>query len=160
MAVTESARKARDAASTDGAAAGPGATRRADRRLCDAASSGDATATRDLLASGADPDSAYGDGTTALMAASFSGALEVVRELLAGGADPNLQDESGLSALMNAVIAAAEMELEGARPIFVEVAEALIAAGADPELEDENGQTAADIATENDLVEFAHIVEG
>ncbi|NIR44148.1 MAG: ankyrin repeat domain-containing protein, partial [Gemmatimonadetes bacterium] len=79
--------------------------KRNDQALCDAASIGDLSAVKRLLAARADENSADEDGTTALMAAAFAGQAAVVRLLLDHGADADLQDEAGLTALMNAVIA-------------------------------------------------------
>ena len=76
-----------------------------------AARAGDATAVRELLAAGADPNTrlqgsdinvpggAGIPGRTALILAAYGGHVEVARELLAAGADVNLLDGGGFSAL-------------------------------------------------------------
>jgi uncharacterized protein len=54
---------------------------------------------RQLLSSGADPDSRTSDGTTALIYASRNGDLEVVRDLLAAHANVNARPNDGETAL-------------------------------------------------------------
>ena len=124
----------------------------------DAASCGDAKELRRLLASGVDQNSADEDGTSALMAAAFAGELTAVRVLLENGADPDLQDESGLTALMNAVIAEGEMDLDGARPVFLSIVGRLLDVGADVELVDENGLTASDYAMSYGLLDMVELL--
>lgn len=135
-----------------------GRGQRVDAELCDAASSGNLSRVRDLLADGVSVDSTDEDGTTALMAAAFAGEREIVKLLLADEADPNLQDEAGLTALMNAVIGDGEMNLEGAHSVFYDIIERLLEAGADAMLEDENEFTAGDYAASYELEEIAQLL--
>jgi len=100
-----------------------GSRDRVDAEFCDAASSGNVSRVKALLADGVSADSADEDGTTALMAATFAGEREIVELLLQAEADPNLQDEAGLTALMNAVIGDGEMNLEGAHSVFYDIIE-------------------------------------
>lgn len=57
-----------------------------DAPVADAARRGDAMAVRELLAEGADPNSAHGDGMTGLHWAAFNGDPEVAGLLVASGA--------------------------------------------------------------------------
>ncbi|MEJ2086386.1 MAG: ankyrin repeat domain-containing protein [Acidobacteriota bacterium] len=131
-----------------------GSRDRFDAELCDAASSGNVSRVKALLADGVSADSADEDGTTALMAAAFAGEREIVELMLQAEADPNLQDEAGLTALMNAVIGDGEMNLEGAHSVFYDIIECLLEAGADVMLEDENDFTASDYAASYELDEI------
>lgn len=60
--------------------------------LWDAARTGDADRVRKLLAAGADPDTEFREGGTALIFAAQRGHVEVVRLLLDHGADPRAKD--------------------------------------------------------------------
>ena len=68
-----------------------------------AACDGHTQALQELLAAGADANSADEEGWTPLMIAAQGGHLEVMRALLAAGADTNMQKEGGWTALMSAV---------------------------------------------------------
>ena len=98
--------------------------------LVAAARSSDHQAVRNLLAAGADPDAAYGDGTTALHWAAHRDAHAMVTDLLAAGADLNARDDHGVTPLSLAC-------LNGNRLIV----DALLAAGADPNAARSNGET-------------------
>lgn len=58
--------------------------------LAHAASGGDVSMLRTLLAHGADPNRRTGDGLTPLMCAAFRGQLAAARLLVEAGADPSL----------------------------------------------------------------------
>ena len=64
-----------------------------------AASDGDVQTMKDLLASGADPNTTKQSGQSALMVAALMGHAELVSLLLEAGADPQAKDRLGLTAL-------------------------------------------------------------
>lgn len=107
--------------------------------LLTAAKSGDAAATRTLLAQGADPNMRGEKGATPLMIAAARGHLEVARALLAGGAKPDLQDESAMR--MSALHVAAYRGR-------VEMVRLLLDRGANPTLKDKVGAMASTYAVE------------
>src|SRR5678815_3830181 len=67
--------------------------------LMHAASDGDVQTMKDLLASGANPNTTNQSGQSALMVAALMGHAELVRLLLEAGADPQANDRLGLTAL-------------------------------------------------------------
>lgn len=87
------------------------------------------TVTR-LIADGADPDSRYGDGTTALHWAAHRDIVEMVAGLIEAGADVNTTDDHGTTPLALAC-------LNGSLPVV----KTLLTAGADPNLPRTNGET-------------------
>jgi hypothetical protein len=90
-----------------------------------------------LLARGADPNLANGEGNDPLMMTARHGLVDGVVVLLKAGADPKRANRYGTTALMQA-----------ARGHLVETARILIRAGADPAQKDERGLTAAKYARE------------
>ena len=98
--------------------------------LVDAAKRSDHAAVRALLAAGADPDAAWGDGTTALHWAAHRDAPALVADLLAAGADVDAADDHGITPLALAC-------LNGSRLVV----DTLLAAGADPNAARSNGET-------------------
>ena len=98
--------------------------------LVEAAKRSDHEAVRALLAAGADPDAAWGDGTTALHWAAHRDAPALVADLLAAGADIDAADDHGITPLALAC-------LNGSR----RVVDTLLAAGADPNAARSNGET-------------------
>ena len=72
-----------------------GAVPPADSPLIDATKRGDVAAVRSLLAEGADPNVAQGDGLTALHLAAQEGNLEIAEVLLGGGAMVEAQTRIG-----------------------------------------------------------------
>ena len=72
-----------------------GAVPAADSPLLDATKRGDEAAVRSLLAEGADPNVAQGDGLTALHLAAQAGNLEIAELLLVGGAKVEAQTRIG-----------------------------------------------------------------
>lgn len=98
--------------------------------LVAAAKRGDREAVRALLAAGADPDAAWGDGATALHWAAHRDAPALVADLLAAGADPDSADDHGVTPLALAA-------LNGSLPVV----DALLTAGADPNAARSNGET-------------------
>lgn len=90
-----------------------------------------------LLARGADPNLANGEGNDALMMSARHGLVDSVLLLLKAGADPKRANKYGTTALMQA-----------ARGHLVETARILIRAGADPAQKDERGLTASKYAVE------------
>ena len=69
-----------------------------------AITTGDTAAVRKLLASGADPNEAYGeDEDTVLLEAAVHGHTDMIDLLLQAGANPNTCDLHGYTALMGAV---------------------------------------------------------
>ena len=75
---------------------------RASSRSTWAASQGDLTEVRALVAVGVEPGMADYDGRTALHLAAAEGQLEVVRYLLAAGTDPEPVDRWGGTPLSDA----------------------------------------------------------
>lgn len=98
--------------------------------LVEAAKRSDRDAVRTLLAAGADPDEAWGDGATALHWAAHRDAPALVADLLAAGADPDAADDHGVTPLALAC-------LNGSLPVV----DALLTAGADPNAARSNGET-------------------
>ncbi len=98
--------------------------------LVAAARNSDYAAVRALLEGNADPDAAYGDGTTALHWAAHRDAHAIVADLLAAGADVNANDDHGVTPLSLACV-------NGNRGIV----DTLLAAGADPNAARGNGET-------------------
>ncbi len=85
-----------------------------------------------LIAAGATPDLALGDGMTPLIRASKLGDMKSVRILLTAGADPDLQDSLlGWTSLHYAAA-------NGQGDVY----KTLLSAGANPGLHDEQGRTA------------------
>lgn len=64
-----------------------------------AAQQGDVVLVRRLLRVGVDPDTADGNGRTAVVAAAAAGQAAVVKELVKAGADPDLRDREWGTAL-------------------------------------------------------------
>jgi len=102
----------------------------AEPTLLSAAERGDRPAVLRLLATGADPDEAGPDGTTALMWAAANGDAELVRALVGAGADATRWNAFGTSALTEAAII-------GAAPVI----RVLLEAGADPDSRNPEGET-------------------
>ena len=98
--------------------------------LVAAARRSDHEAVRTLLAAGADPGAAYGDGATALHWAAHRDAPAMVTDLLAAGAAVDAADDHGVTPLALAC-------LNGSLPVV----DALLAAGADPNAARGNGET-------------------
>ncbi|MBT2466435.1 hypothetical protein J7E97_00780 [Streptomyces sp. ISL-66] len=71
--------------------------------LEEAVRAGDAERVRELLAAGADPDTAGGDGLPVLCAAVAAYAVETIRVLVEGGADPDRRLPDGTTPLLRAV---------------------------------------------------------
>ena len=90
-----------------------------------------------LLARGANPNLANGEGNDALMMTARHALYEAVVVLLKAGADPKRANRFGTTALMQA-----------ARGHLVETARVLIRAGADPTQKDERGLNASRYARE------------
>ncbi|MFJ7587002.1 HEAT repeat domain-containing protein [Streptomyces sp. NPDC097617] len=74
-----------------------------DARLAHAVAAGDAETARALLAEGADPDAAGGDGLPVLCAAVAAYAAETAEVLVAAGADPDRPLPDGTTPLLRAV---------------------------------------------------------
>ena len=102
-------------AATHAAAAPP------EARLADAARRADWAAVRTLLQEGGDVDGRQGDGTTALVWASYHDNREIADLLIGAGADVDAANDLGVTPLWAAC--------ENGSPAM---AEALLAAGADP----------------------------
>ena len=149
--------------------------------LIAAARRADGDAVRDLLAEGADVDTRYGDGTTALHWAVHRDAGELVSLLIEAGADVNASDDHGVTALslatLNAsvdlvrILLAAEADpsaartsgetvlMTAARVGNVPVVGVLLAAGADPDAtEAVLGQTALMFAIANNHTQVARVL--
>jgi uncharacterized protein len=99
-----------------------GATPPDDRALLDAAKRGDVAAVRALLKGGADPNTAQGDGLTALHVAAEKGSLELARVLISAGAKVGSVTRIGSFTPLH-------VAAEGAH---AEIVRALLEAGADP----------------------------
>ena len=94
----------------------------ADLALLDATKRGDVAAVRSLLADGADPNAARGDGLTALHLAAEAGSLEIAKLLIGAGAKVGATTRIGGYMPIHLASGAARAPLIGA----------LIEAGADP----------------------------
>ncbi len=95
----------------------------ADLPLLDATKRRDVAAVRSLLADGADPNAARGDGLTALHLAAEAGSLEIAELLIGAGAEVAAPTRIGGYLPIHLASGAAEFSLVGA----------LIEAGADPD---------------------------
>jgi ankyrin repeat protein len=113
-----------------------------DRRLLDAASSGDAAAVLAALSAGADPDARDTADTPATMLATVGNHAEALRVLLDGGADVDAQDAQRANPLL---YAGAEGLLD-----IVRIANE---AGADPTIRNRYGGVATIPAAERGHVE-------
>jgi uncharacterized protein len=102
----------------------------ADDRIANAARSGDFHRVHDLIAAGVNVDATEGDGSTALLWATYHSDVETVAKLLAAGADANAANRFGMTPL-----------LQAARTGDAPVIEALLQGGADLELAHLNGET-------------------
>ena len=121
---------------------GPGvavvALRTIDQDLLDATRDGDGAAVVQALAAGADVNTRYNDGWTALMEAAWRGHTAIATQLLAAGADVNASNNDDWTVLMLAVWRG-----------HAAIATQLLAAGADVHTRNNNGWTALIIATTN-----------
>jgi hypothetical protein len=135
--------------------------------LFEAATVGDASALRKLLAKGMGANLKNEDGNTPLILAAWFGRTETVKALLAGGADVDAKEKVGMTALMRA---ASEGSTETVKALLTgganvnakdvdrtalmfaalfghsETAKALMAAGADVNAHMDNGNTVLMIA--------------
>jgi ankyrin repeat protein len=102
----------------------------AENPLLEAAERGDRAAALRLLATGADPNVAGPDGTTAVMWAAANDDVELVRALIKSGAKVVGSNQFGTSALTEAAII-------GSAPVI----DALLKAGADPNARNPEGET-------------------
>ncbi len=107
-----------------------------NRQLAYAAYKGKLEKVKELLASGADPNSQTENGRTALMAASVKGRANVAKFLLNHGADPNIQANDKETALMLAVYKGR-----------LEIIRLLLENNAKVDLEENNGLTALFMAS-------------
>ena len=129
-----------------------------------AAEAGDAEAVHSMLAAGADPNAAQGDGTTALHWAAYRDDDRLAESLLAAGADVNAANRYGLRPISlactnrnarlvnllldagadpNAVVEGGETVLmTAARSGSLGAVKALLAAGAEVDATERNAQTA------------------
>ena len=102
-----------------------------------------------LLARGADPTLADGEGCTPLMEACIGGHIGVVRSLLTDGRSPiNADDRCGWTALFYA-----------AGYGHAEVVRLLLRAGADPTISDQEGDTALSTAREENKQDVVALLE-
>lgn len=100
--------------------------------LGDAVNQNDAKALNKLLASGADPNTVFLDGSTILHTAAGVGRTECVKVLLAHGADANFAGKEGRTPLHYAAYYTSEQ---------AEVVALLLDAGADPDAKNDAGST-------------------
>lgn len=112
--------------------------------LLTAVGDGRVQAVRDLLATGADPNTLNPGGRPVLVVAASRGNTRTVRELLLAGADVNAADQAGNTALINA-----------SGYGFAQVVKLLLDSGADPNLKNAAGHTALARATQ---AGYQHIV--
>jgi ankyrin repeat protein len=99
--------------------------------LVAAVMAGKASFTRDLVAAGADVNTASPAGRPVLVLAAANGNKRTTQALLVGGANVNAQDQAGNSALMEASAFG-----------YTDVVELLIATGADVNLKNTAGEGA------------------
>jgi ankyrin repeat protein len=102
----------------------------AEATLLDAAERGDRAAVLQLLGTGANPNAAGADGTTAIMWAASNDDAELVHALIKAGASVAAKNQYGTSALTEAAIIGSPA-----------VIEALLQAGADPNTRNPEGET-------------------
>lgn len=123
----------------------------ADPALFEAAKTGDATAVRARIATGAELDARDSTGTTALHWAVYNNSLDVVDALLDAGADPNVGNRYGSTPMAEAAIGG-----------DVAMIRALLDAGAEVESANAEGQTALMIVarTENTAAAEALLAAG
>ena len=107
-----------------------------DAPVADAAMRNDAEAVRSLLRSGADVNTAQGDGMSALHWAAHHGNLDMARVLVHAGA--NLEATTRVGAFTPLLVASMAGEAEAV--------EALLRAGADPQAATTTGETALHFA--------------
>lgn len=103
--------------------------------LLAAANRGDAAGVRQLLASGADPNSHAGGNMSAVFLAASSGSLAALKVLVEGHADLNAVSDTGTTPLMMAAVGG-----------FKDVAAYLVAHGADLNVRNNAGLRALDVA--------------
>jgi ankyrin repeat protein len=103
-----------------------------DAPVADAAARGDTAAVEALLTTGADVNSAQGDGMTALHWAAMNDEVALAAMLLRAGANPGAATRVGA---YTPLLLAAKLGHRG-------VVEALLAGGADPATKTDNGTTA------------------
>jgi ankyrin repeat protein len=108
--------------------------------LMRAASRGDLTSAKELVAKGADVNAATAGGYTSLMSAAFEGNANMVKLLLENGAALNASDDHGLTALIEA--AKQYMDHGDVIAEYVGTVEALLKVGADVSPRDMTGSTA------------------
>jgi uncharacterized protein len=113
-----------------------------DRRLLDAAASGDAAAVGAALIAGADPDARDAGGTPATMLATVGRHGEALRVLLDGGADVDAQDAQQSNPL-----------LYGGAEGLLDIVRIASEAGADPTITNRFGGVATIPASERGHVE-------
>ena len=101
-----------------------------DLRLVTAAAEQDADAVLALLGEGVDVNTAWADGSTALLWAAHWNDLDMADRLLSAGADVNARDDHGVTALERAAENASR-----------QMVERLLASGADPNLAQTSGLT-------------------
>jgi serine/threonine-protein phosphatase 6 regulatory ankyrin repeat subunit B len=111
-------------------APGPG-SRLADRPWAEAVIANDTDRIRALLVAGAEVDSEFQDGSTALVVAAYGGHVDIVGILLDAGANVNAATRAGATPLMAAALGN-----------HAAVIQALIGAGADVNRRAGNGSTA------------------
>jgi len=116
----------------------------AEPTVLDAAERGDRAAVLHLLSTGANPDEAGPDGTTAIMWAAAHGDAELVRALVAAGADATRWNAFGTSALTEAAII-------GSAPAI----RILLEAGALPDARTPEGETPLMAAARSGSVDAA-----
>jgi len=126
-------------------AIGPAAA--AEPSLLSAAERGDRAAALRLLSTGADPDEAGPDGTTALMWAAANDDAELARALVAAGADATRWNTFGTSALTEAAIV-------GSAPVI----RVLLEAGADVDGRNPEGETPLMAVARSGSVEAARLL--
>jgi uncharacterized protein len=116
----------------------------AERNLATLVQQGERQAALALLANGADPNAAQGDGTTALHWAVYRLDHELAEALLARGANPASANNFGATPLA-----------EATKVADAGLVERLLAAGADPDAANEDGQTALMLTAHTGSVEVA-----
>jgi ankyrin repeat protein len=109
-----------------------------DNNFLTAVNNNDIDMMKKLLDDGANINSKYKNGETALINASKNNYIKIVEELLNKGADPNLKDGEKWTALIWA-----------SYKRYTKIVEKLLNAGADVDLIDKSGDTALILASEN-----------
>jgi ankyrin repeat protein len=126
-----------------------GSVQAADSPLSNAAQLGDLETLQELIAGGADVNVPGGDGSTALLWASYQSYPEMVEALIRAGADPNLANNYGVTPLL-------QVSRTGDSPLMA----LLLEVGADPTQTNPEGETPLMAASRSGSVDAVNLLLG